>query len=251
MKNLRLERDKKRGNLNRRLRSWHQRLGLVSVGFLLVLLISGVMLNHSHDLQLDQRPVKFSWLLDQYGITPPNHTAVFNADKKDLYITDNMLWHGTTPLLEAESILLAAAFRHDMIIAIDAQQLYLMTYDGKLVETQNSSTGLPSNLTALAIAADNTVWLHTKNASYQSDSELIEWQLADGSDVAWLQAQPLQSGHPVITLARGSHLSWQRVLQDLHSGRIFGSWAIWFWDLIAILLLAMLVLGVRIWWLRK
>lgn len=52
-------------------------------------------------------------------------------------------------------------------------------------------------------------------------------------------------------LFRGRILPWERVILDLHSGRIFGPWGPWLMDAAAILLLFLAGSGVSIWWKRQ
>lgn len=47
---------------------WHRRVGLVAAALVVVLALSGVALNHSAVLDLDQRAVTTPLLLEWYGI---------------------------------------------------------------------------------------------------------------------------------------------------------------------------------------
>ena len=43
-------------------------------------------------------------------------------------------------------------------------------------------------------------------------------------------------------------ISWQRLMQDLHSGRWFGGWGVWMMDIAAVILLLLAVSGLWMWW---
>ncbi|MDX1696691.1 MAG: hypothetical protein R3308_00300, partial [Thiohalobacterales bacterium] len=66
----------------RRLRSlylWHRWIGLTAAAFVIVLALTGLVLNHTTELALDSRHVQSTALLDWYGITAPDDIAVFRA----------------------------------------------------------------------------------------------------------------------------------------------------------------------------
>ncbi|GGP48415.1 hypothetical protein GCM10009347_14500 [Shewanella algicola] len=233
------------------LRPWHRRLGLASALFILLLTLTGVAINHSDDLGLDKTGVTQAWLLDYYGIAAPKHVAQFGQISSALYITDNLLWQNQQMILEAADTLISATFASNMIVAIDAQQLYLFDKQGQLQETQGSSTGLPADLLGLAVV-DNRVWLNTANGIYQADEQLIDWQLASLPNRfnAWVSANN-EIDKAIINRARSANLSWQRVMFDLHSGRLFGHLTIWLWDLFALALLMVSLSGFWIWLKQK
>ncbi|GGQ25564.1 PepSY-associated TM helix domain-containing protein [Shewanella litoralis] len=233
------------------LRPWHRRLGLASALFILLLTLTGVAINHSDDLGLDKTGVTQAWLLDYYGIAAPKHVAQFGQTSSALYITDNLLWQNQQMILEAADTLISATFASNMIVAIDAQQLYLFDKQGQLQETQGSSTGLPADLLGLAVV-DNRVWLNTANGIYQADEQLIDWQLASlpNGFNPWVSANN-EIDKAIINRARSANLSWQRVMLDLHSGRLFGHLTIWLWDLFALALLMVSLSGFWIWLKQK
>jgi hypothetical protein len=236
------------------LRPWHRRLGLASALFILLLVFTGVAINHSDDFGLDQTPVTQLWLLDYYGIPAPKHVATFSVldtpNLPALHVTDNLLWQGKRVIFEGTQTLISASYVTNMLVAIDAQQLYLFDTSGHLQETQNSSTGLPTDLLALVVV-DNRVWLNTDAGVYQADEQLIDWQLTVPiKSLSWLIPN-LQVDAEFIQHARSAHLNWQRVMLDLHSGRLFGSLTVWLWDLFALALLLVSLSGFWIWYKQK
>lgn len=243
--------------LARALRPWHRRLGILSCLFILLLVVTGVAINHSQTLQLNKSPVQQTWLLDYYGIATPHHIAQFGSEARPLFITDNRLWLGREPILEAQSQLISAAFLPNLLIAIDNNQLYLFDSKGRLQETQNSSTGLPRGLEALAIEslpldaahteAVNRVWLKTTSGYYRADENLIDWIPAQPlAPLRWvISADPVDAD--MIQYARSANLNWERVMLDLHSGRLFGAYAVWLWDIFGLALLLVSLSGLWLW----
>ena len=238
------------------LRPWHRRLGLFSVLFVVLLAITGVLINHSDDFNLDKTTVKQAWLLDYYGIQAPEYSVSFVPPNLEssvslpiLHATDNLLWQNDSLILEATNKVLSAVNFQSMIVAIDDRQLYLLNLQGQLQETQNTSTGLPTSLVALGVSA-NKLFLKTHQGVYQSDENLIEWHLTDDSNVQWIATNSTVS-KDVILASRSANLHWERVILDLHSGRLFGSLTVWIWDLFAFALLLVSFSGCWIWLKQK
>jgi hypothetical protein len=128
----------------------------------------------------------------------------------------------------------------------------LFSATGELYETQGPSTGLPQGILALA-NTDAGVWINTTKGVFLSDTDLLEWSpQAANADIAWLapmaKNELVPSQWQAIELnARSGHLTWERVMLDLHSGRLFGELTIWLWDLFALALLLVVSSGLWIW----
>lgn len=252
-----LRRQDWRNQLLKALRPWHRRLGLCSALFIMLLLITGVAINHSQDFKLDTAQVKQAWLLDYYGISAPNSLSVFSVRPQVLAATDTQLWLGDKLILESKFPLLGAMKVGPSLLAIDSQQAYLFSLEGELYETQGVSTGLPQEIEAMAYD-DAGVWLKTSQGLFLSDEDLVEWQAAStalgvSSDIAWITAIAKNKIDPsqwqaMELNARSGHLTWERVMLDLHSGRLFGPLTVWLWDLFALALLMVVGTGCWIWW---
>ncbi|NRD75434.1 PepSY domain-containing protein [Shewanella sp. VB17] len=238
-------------SLKKQLRSWHRGLGIFSAIFVLLLAISGILINHSHQFAIDNTHVEQAWLLDYYGIKPPNQINIYQTTAPRLASSDNLIWVDKHLALEADSPINGIVTFGDMLIAIDSDNLYLMSAAGEMLEKQDITTGLPAGLSA--IANDGHIWLNADNGSYMADDDLIEWtQAMTFAPLPW--AQPLTETVTVVIdtqditqLARSHHLSWERVLLDVHSGRFFGPLGPWFMDLVALALIIMALSGVYLW----
>jgi uncharacterized iron-regulated membrane protein len=237
----------------RALRPWHRRLGLCSALFILLLVVTGVAINHSQDFKLDTAQVKQGWLLDYYGISAPKNLSVFNINPQLLVANDTQLWLEETSILDSPRPLIGAIQFGESLIAADSQQVYLFSLSGELYETQGLSTGLPQNIEAMA-HDDTGLWLKTAQGLFVSDETLVEWlPTKPVNNLVWLT--PLantelskEQWQAMELLARSGHLTWERVMLDLHSGRLFGALTVWLWDLFALALLLVVGTGCWIWW---
>ena len=60
---------------------WHRRLGLSALALVIILAITGIMLNHTEELELDESFVSSSWLLNWYGIKPDSEPITYKVKK--------------------------------------------------------------------------------------------------------------------------------------------------------------------------
>jgi len=213
-----------------------------------------MLINHSNHLSIDSAHVKQNWLLDYYGITPPAQIDIYQTSPLKLASSDNLIWVDNKLAVEADSSIKGILSLGRMLIAVDSNNLYMLSKEGELLEKQDSSTGLPRGIEAIGF--DEQVWLNTASGSYMADADLIEWNQAQPfASIDW--SEPLAEDSVVneresIALqARSSHLTWERVLLDIHSGRFFGSLGPWFMDLVALALIIMSLSGIYIWQQQK
>ncbi|MGS0680289.1 PepSY-associated TM helix domain-containing protein [Shewanella sp. 125m-7] len=234
----------------RQLRPWHRRIGIFSTLFVIFIAVTGVLINHSNHLSLDTAHVKQAWLLDYYGIKAPTNIAVYQSSPQTLSSSGNQVWLNDKLILEANTEVLAIAIKQEIIVAIDSHQLYLLSAQGDLFETQSAATGLPNNIQALGYGEE--LWLQTTTGQYKADSDIIEWTaIKPLVAIDWVHPIDDADTTKVAEQIRASRLSWERVLLDLHSGRLFGSLGPWIMDLVALSLLIMAFSGIYIWLQQK
>ena len=118
------------------------------------------------------------------------------------------------------------------------------------MEKQDASMGLPRGIEAIGF--DGQVWLKTQGGYFMADDDLIEWtQAMPFASIPWSQTLDTQAAQAesdtISLLARSSHLTWERVILDIHSGRFFGSLGPWFMDLVALSLIIMAISGIYLW----
>lgn len=244
-----LKKNKTNKYTNKHFRFWHRKLGVLSVLFVIMLSITGILINHSHTLSLDNKKVTFAWLLENYGISAPSSITVFQTDPL-IASSDNLIWIKDFPPIEADQTISAIISFNEFYIAITPSQLYLISQQGKLLEKQDSTLGLPQNIEK--IGQDGHLWLKTANGYFTTDRDLIEWTKASPlRTIPWVEprltSQATNEIERISLKSRSEHLTWERVLLDIHSGRFFGPLGPWFMDLVAIALIIMSLTGLYLW----
>ncbi len=231
---------------------WHRRTGVLIFLFLLLLATSGIALNHTTAIGLDARLVSWDWLIRFYGDSSAEVRAFPVGQQWLARSPAGRVYIDGRDVAPCEGELIGAQPWDGMVVAACRGELLLIAPDGQLVESVASSAGLPGPLTGLGLA----------------DGELVielqdGWRVADLDGLAFTRAAPtgalVQQQSPgvlpaelVAVLPRGERwLTWERVLLDLHSGRIAGSGGVWLMDLVGVLLICIASSGLIMWWLHR
>ncbi len=233
--------------LIKHLRKWHRRLGIIAALFLIYLSITGIALNHTHDLEFDSEKVNSPSLLNYYGIKAPNDIRFF-ADN-NIVVTDNMVWFNHQLLLESHSGIIGACKFQHFILIVSENELNIFDLTGGFVDRIEAASGLPNNIKRFSVS-EATFIVEAENGYFQTDSNFIGWQNVQTLiEPTWVKAT--QGKEDEITAAslqyRAQLLTWERVVQDAHSGRILGFAGVLLIDMIGIILLLLSVSGIYIW----
>jgi hypothetical protein len=231
----------------RLIRRWHIWVGLFAVVFLLFLVITGFMLNHSDTLGLEKPQVKLKWLMRWYGLKGETPTQAYTCGH-NLLAWANGKWALGQALLGADLPQpLGAEEAGGVCYIATTNGLYLFLPDGRLVE-KISGKSLPGEpLQALGIRT-KCIALKTAAGIYFSDDG-TSWRSENGGNVNWAMRQALT---PELqrqfsdTLAPS--LPLQKVLQDFHGGRIFGRYGPLFMDFIGLCLMGLGLSGTWMFW---
>ncbi len=237
-----------------RLRSpylWHRWLGLAAAIPLFIAALTGLALNHTEDLGLDQRHLDQDWLLDWYGIRPPGEALGFPLEGRWLTWLGGQLFLDRHPVDDSERPPVGAVLSESaglLVVALpDALRLY--TPEGERVEELPAGVALPGHPLRLGITADGAIVLETGEGRFVADEALLQWSPATGQAVQWSGGAPPP---PALAQAlerawRGQGLPLERVVLDLHSGRILGGAGVLIMDAAAVLVLLLAPTGVYLW----
>ena len=126
-----------------------------------------------------------------------------------------------------------------------AEALYLYTAEGQLID-KLSDAELPGKpIRQLGLAGDKLV-LATVRGHFSS-SDALTWQPHDGEQPTWSSLQALPNAElKEVKQAFAPSLPLERIILDLHSGRIFGRYGPLLMDLAAIVLVVLSLSGVWI-----
>ena len=232
---------------------WHQWMGLLSALFLVVLSITGLALNHTERLGLNQIQVRNSWILSQYGMEGSNSISGFRIHEENtLAHLDGQLFYNGAPLASSETPI--GIVEGDPITVIaSATQLIYLNPQGELIEAVNTSHLPFSIITAIGQSDEELAILVTAEGIWSPDANWLEFNAYEGAySVEPLATTELSLSETdtILETFQGGGVSLYRVLLDLHAGRLFGWGGRTLMDLTAVAILLLVTSGIG-GWLRK
>jgi hypothetical protein len=238
------------GNATQGLIVWHRRLGIAVALIVLLLAVTGLLLNHTHRLGLDNTHVTASWLLRWYGY-PPVEMVSHRVGERWITWTGRRLYLQDKPVMETDGAPVGAVAAGNRVIVVAFPDLLvLLDPDGKIMERLGRES-LPGGLRRIGASGERIV-AATAAGQAVADADLVTWQPSQAA-ARWSTPQeaPAALRERLLSAERGPGLSAERVLQDVHSGRIFGRWGPWVMDAAAILFVILAVTGITCWWARR
>ncbi len=227
---------------------WHRRVGLSAAVIVVLVSISGILLNHTSELALGKSPVRQAWLLNHYGVALPKLVS-YQVGSRWLSGDDHQyLYLDGQQIAYCSGSLVGSAETEGLLVAACSNELILVTSAGEVVERLGATYGLPTPLTAVGYCGE-ILCVSSKGQNWSADLQQLEWREIH-SPGHWSKVSPLPAliRAAVLDAQLGSDLSWERVMQDLHSGRIVGQWGVWLVDLAALFLLFLSLSGFLLWY---
>lgn len=229
-----------------RFRRRHRWLGKSIVVFIVFLAISGIVLNHGDDMGLDSRYVSWPWLLDAYGLEVPAPAASYAAgERRATLLGERLFLDDREPEVRLATLTGMVAVGPLLVIG-GGSRVHVLLDTGELVETIDLRAELPGPIDRIG-AADGRVIIDSAGALWRADADVafFEAWTSAGNDVTWSNesAPGPDELAGLATAYRGRGVTVERVLLDLHSGRIFGLVGKLFIDVIAVILIILSLSG--------
>ena len=226
---------------------WHRRLGLTSLALVVILALTGLALNHTDALKLDERPISSRALLGWYGLKPVERPQSYAAAGRYVSYAGGSVYLDDQVITESPEPIIGAIPSASGIVFATSSSLTLIDSDD-LVAKRLDASQLPGAIRAIAPLQTGGVVIRTPDAVYSSKS-LDHWQPMQGQ-ATWSQAAPLpaQFSETLMQGFRDQSLPLSRVLLDLHSGRFFGFWGPLLMDTAAIFLVLLSLSGFYNWY---
>ena len=238
----------------RKLTLAHRYVGVGSALFVVMLSITGMMLNHTESLSLDERHVQSPSLLNIYGIEAPEIGSSYQVETLWISQIGKQLYLDERVVTTMDKTVLGAVATENVIIVASTAELLLITREGELVERLTILHGIPNHIQRIGLDATSSLpLLRNSDGVFIGDRDLFEWRASETKSGHWSNAAQLpQSITTKIERSYlGNGLTLERVVLDLHSGRIAGQVGVLFMDLIALLFLFLAAVGVWMWFKPK
>lgn len=230
---------------------WHRTAGMISAFFVLLLALTGMLLNHTDTLGLSQRYVHSSLLQRWYGLAAPAVRTSFPVG--DAWVTqlEDRLYYDEHELDGHYASLQGAIGVGDDVAVALANGVLMLDRQGNILEETHALRGL-STLQAIGEWHGRAV-VQGEGQQLVADPELLNWSSIAHKPVQWSRATtpPEALGLAVRKLYQNKMLNAERVVRDIHNGRILGRWGAWLMDGMALAFIGMALTGVWMWWQRR
>jgi hypothetical protein len=228
---------------------WHRRTGLAAIVLVIILAITGIMLNHTESLRLDETYVESSAILNWYGLEPEGEIVSYAINGHTVSTWGKQLFFDNQPVASTTQTLRGAVWAEQLIVAAFDTEIFLLTHEGKLVERIPTSQSF-SSIQRLGLKYKRPVIETGDPLYYMADEHILDWDVIIDEGIEWPVKITLNESQTdeLRHAFRGNGLNMERVILDLHSGRIFGRYGIYLMDAAAIALLWLSLSGLWVWW---
>ncbi|MGH8528301.1 MAG: PepSY domain-containing protein [Nevskiales bacterium] len=238
----------------RSLYSWHRWLGIVSAVFVLLLASTGLALNHTDGWKLNQRAAP-RWLHSYYGMAVPPPEQGLTLDGHWFTAYEGWLYYDASAVTQAGAALGVSRVFDAYVVATDRGMVGVGGDDhpsaepGQLIDVLPYE-GVSGRPLAFAESPDK-YYLETTAGLFSTPlrGDAPQWSRETGQmpDRAQQQALPADLAQTLQHDAQGRALNWERVLLDLHSGRMFGAYGELLMDAAALLFVVLALSGITLW----
>jgi hypothetical protein len=240
----------------RPLLSLHRTLGLISALFVLLLAITGLLLQHTSLLRLDSRYLRSDFWLGLYGLEVPSVTTAFLAGDHSAALLEDSLYFDLRPVADSVTRLAGLVEIQSLFVLATASELLLLTAEGETVEVLSSLHGVPQSMERLGRTSGGELVIDSQGQTILVDLDELIFEVSAATNSlspSWSQPVVLTPALQVrLASAYGDRMiNLERLVLDLHSGRLIGSWGVVLMDLMALLFMTMAITGLWIWSKRR
>lgn len=238
---------KKRKSLWTNILQIHRYVGILVALFVIELAVTGILLNHTEELQLDEKKIKTTWLMEVYGIKSAEISSSYKVDGKLIYQRGSQLYL-EKKALECDAPLVGAVLHQQLIVLANQKGVCLILPDGTAVDDIHIDP--QAQIQKIGKQAEDNVVLDTSMGWYGLNEDLtILSPIEKQGDVDWSAPATIDRTQLNALEANesGAGLTLERVILDLHSGRIVGIGGVYFMDIVAFLMILLSITGLSIW----
>lgn len=232
------------------MRRLHRSFGVGAAVFVFFMVLSGLAINHSNGFGLDKRHVSQPFLLGWYGLGSPETILSFAVGNDWLSFAGSQLYLNDK-FVATSSIGKGAVSSRDLVIAAANDEILLLDHDGNLVERLPWSSIGSAPIESIGLHANSIVSVKSAGQVWLADTELLNWRRDKDATAnpLWSLSEPAPDDiqQAITRLYRGDGLNLERVLLDLHSGRIFGPIGVFIYDLLALAIGFLSISGLILW----
>lgn len=230
----------------------HRVVAIGAFSFLILLAITGLLLNHSDDLGLPHQYISGAVAKGLYGVEAPPIDAAFAAAESVFVTLSGTLYADIAPVADDVGEIRGAVASNGIIVVVTDREVILTTREATLIERTDMASGQQLHRVGLD---GSRVIVELADGRFEFDYDQMQLLALEPatSDIAWSESvQPEDEQlRQLGNATSGQIISWERVLSDLHSGRILPTVGRYLFDLAALCLLYLCISGVFLWFRRR
>jgi len=238
------------------LKRWHGRMGILAAAFVLLLAFTGLCLNHVSGWGLDTKALRSSALLGLYGMAET--ATVVSYPLADAYISQSngQLFYQDKAIERCDGSLVGAvgfgSKTTPQIVVACEQELLLFSPTLQLIEKIGPIFGLPVTVQRVGLV-DSELLIDTSRGLFFADLNALRWAAVEDEGVLsssqWSKTTqaPESLSLALVASIDSENITYERLLLDIHSGRILGEWGVYLVDAMAILFMLLAISGLVIW----
>ena len=203
---------------------WHRVTGIASTLIVVITVLTGLALNHGDALGLSRihpHNALVDTLYRQSAASVPGGYATARG-----WITQigAQVFRDEHAFTQRDAPLLGALMVGDTLYIAYRDGLVQYDAEGRVVDIFDALDGLLPPLTRVGMAGQDIVIATATGVLLFDVVQGTARATADPANVQWVTAAPLPAhlAAPLASAYRGDGVSYERVLLDLHSGRLFG-----------------------------
>lgn len=232
----------------------HRRMGLISAVFVLILAATGIVLHYTNTLGLDRTYIDSPLLLKWYGLEKPTPAVGYQAGDHHFLQIEDVLFMDERMLPGAFAALTGAIATEFGFLIVTVSELILISPGGELIEILGSEHGVPETMSGVATLEGQPV-LRSAAGVYGVDVDSLQFSPMPEQSISPQWSSPVtvpgQLAETVGESYAATLISWERLLLDIHSGQLFGSFGRILIDVMAVLFMLMAATGIWIWSRRR
>ena len=236
-----------------KLLKFHNIIGLFVCLVLIHLSVTGIALNHTDRLNLNQTKISWDWLLNTYGISVPETKIAFSVEDNFFHLTNSQIFMNTQSIMRSEDMLVGVIELDSQFIISTTFSIILINKSGDFIRKIKLPEISVPKINKIGSYSDGII-IEINEIKFMSDKNLENWVPKKNSDtVEWSTeiSIPVDMSNQIKTYYVGEGITIEQIILDLHSGVIFKSTGKFIMDIIALLLIFMSVSGVWIWFVKK
>jgi len=243
----------KKSKILPKLLKFHKIIGLFVCLVLIHLSVTGIALNHTNKLNLNQTKISWDWLLNTYGINVPKTKIAFSVEGKIFHLTNSQIFMNTQSIMRSNDMLVGVINFDNQFIVSTTNSIILINKSGDFIKKIKLPENSLRKINKIGSYSDGII-IEINEIKFMSDKNLENWVPKKNSGaVKWSTkiSIPADMNNQIKTYYVGEGITIEQIILDLHSGVIFKSAGKFFMDIIALLLIFMSVSGVWIWFVKK